>query len=128
MTRETFWYLGDFDSRTNEIISTIISDECRSAQVLCQDGKKRDLWQTDYTTIMRLKNSRLQQNLTFTVFKRDGKFGPVKKYDFPKRTTAAERKVKNFLMEKELKEKKKKEKRLQTSQQKIDEKISHHKK
>ena len=99
MTRETFWFIGDFDQRTNETLSQLIPAENCQSQVLCQDGKKRDLWQTDYATITRFKKAKASAYLVFEVFKRDGQYGPVVKYDFPKRITKERRRISELIRE-----------------------------
>lgn len=98
MSRITIWYIGNFDTHTNEVIAQVLPAENCTSQVLCQDGHKRDLWQTNYATITRLKNSKTVAYLKFTVYKRDGKYGPVKKYDFPKKKLSQkDKEVKEWL-------------------------------
>ena len=98
MPRKTIWYIGDFDAHTNEVIAHVIPSENCISQVLCQDEKKRDLWRTDYATITRLKKSKNQSGLVFKIFKRDGSYGPVKKWDFPKKKLSPkEKEVKAWL-------------------------------
>ncbi len=128
MSRKTYWYIGDFDSHTNEVIAQLLPNENCYSPVLCQDGKKRDLWQTDYATITKLKKSIRWAHLVFTIFKRDGEYGPVKKYDFPKRITVESKKAKDWAEEQKQKKEKQQQKKDVKAQKRIDEKSSHHKK
>lgn len=89
MPRETTWYIDIGDAHTNEVVSRLLQAEipatnCRSS-VLCIDGVSRDLWEVKYSTVTQLKNSKFDLKLKFTVFKRDGRYGPVRKWDFPKK-------------------------------------------
>ena len=128
MPRKTLWYISEFDSHTNEVIAQLLPNENCHSQVLCQDGKKRDLWQTDYATITRLKKSKQSAHLVFTIFKRSGEYSPVIKYDFPKRTTAESRRVKAWIEEQKQKKEKQRQEKDAKAQDRIDEKIAHHKK
>lgn len=97
MPRETTWYIDTSgDAHTNEVVARLLQAEIpaidQSSFVLCQDGERRDLWKVSYATITKLKNSKSQLNLKFTVFKRDGKYGPVRKWDFPKNKLTGKKK------------------------------------
>ncbi len=96
--RETHWYIEPLDAHTNEVIASLLPAEDCILQVLCQDGNKRDFWLSKYAAITELKNSKSQINLKFNIFKRDGNYGPVKKWDFPKKKlNTQEKKVAGWL-------------------------------
>jgi hypothetical protein len=102
MSRKTFWFFGDFDTHTNEILSQNLPSENCHSQMLCRDGKKRDLWETDYKMVTEFKKAKREGQFTFTVYKRDDEFGPIRKYDFPTgklRNQTEVKKAKAFIKE-----------------------------
>lgn len=83
--REIFWYLFTNDSYTNEVISRELPPENTHDGLLCFDGVERKLWSCDGTFITKIKRNEKTQNFRFEIFKREGKYGKIKKCDFFKK-------------------------------------------
>ena len=70
---------------TNEVIASKLPAENLHKDVLCIDGRKRDLWQCEYQFITELKKNRKSGQLEFNVWYREGQYGPVRKWPFLKK-------------------------------------------
>lgn len=68
--RNYYWYLKPLDSHTNEVIANL-PDAVFEEGVLCQDGKRRAMWQCPRELVASLNRSRRNLNLNFTVFVRE---------------------------------------------------------
>jgi hypothetical protein len=77
-----FWYIFTNDSHTNEVISREVPREDTLDGVKCSDGVKRKLWKCDGTFVTKMFRNKDQQNLHFEVFKKEGKYGKIRRADF----------------------------------------------
>ncbi|HEY4500704.1 MAG TPA: hypothetical protein VJI70_00320 [Candidatus Paceibacterota bacterium] len=75
------WYV-EASGHTNEVVANELSTENANKDVLCIDGKKRDLWQCDYALITKLAKNQSSGQLVFTVYYRVGRHGPVRRWPF----------------------------------------------
>lgn len=75
------WYV-EATGHTNEVIAGELPTENAHKNVLCIDGNNRDLWECDYRFITELKKNRESGQLKFTVWYREGRHGPVRKWPF----------------------------------------------
>jgi len=89
MPRMKKWYVCAVEGHTNEVIAGELSAERAHKDVLCQDGKTRDLWECEYALITKLLKNTANAQLKFTVFCRDGMYGPVRLWKFLKCQRAA---------------------------------------
>lgn len=71
---------------TNEAIAAELAamqqTERFHRDVLCQDGKKRDLWDVDYSFVTKLIKNEANLKLKFKVFCRDSPHGPVRLWPY----------------------------------------------
>ncbi len=81
MSSRKVWYVEAF-GHTNEVIATELPAENAHKNVLCIDGEKRNLWWCNYRFVTRLKKNRESGQLSFTVWYRESRNGPVKKWPF----------------------------------------------
>ena len=86
MSRKT-WYVEALDEHTNEVIASVSGAEIPALNarigVFCIDGRRRDLWECEYTLIAKLlKSRRRDKRLLFKVFYREGRYGPVRLWPF----------------------------------------------
>ena len=81
-TTEVFWFIFTNDSYTNQVISKELPPENTVDGVKCFDGVERKLWQCDGQFITKIRRNEKSQGLKFEIFKRDGKYGSIKKCDF----------------------------------------------
>ena len=75
------WFICHNDSHTNKVISSRIPNE-NMHEEKCSDGITRDLWECDFSFIKEMRNSKIDLGLDFRVFKKEGKYGPIKPFDF----------------------------------------------
>ena len=82
------WYV-EATGHTNEVIAVESRAEIPALKthegVLCQDGVKRDFWECDYRFVAKLVKNQAAMQITFKVFYREGKYGPVKLWPFLKK-------------------------------------------
>ncbi len=78
------WFI-EATGHTNEVIATELGAENAHKDVLCQDGKVRDLWACDYSLIPKLLKNEASGQLEFKVFFREGMYGPIKPWPFLRR-------------------------------------------
>jgi len=81
-TVEYVWFIESLSDLTNEYISRELQAENAEREVLCNDGKKRDMWRCKYKFISRLKRERLDQALEYNVFVRTGEKGQARPATF----------------------------------------------
>ncbi len=79
------WYVFTNDSYTNEVISRELPSENAHAEVMCDDGKERSLWLCSGQFVTKVLKNKKKQNLDFCIYKKEGKYGKVKKANFLKR-------------------------------------------
>ena len=87
MVQIVIWYIFTDDSHTNEVISRELPPENAYSEVMCFDGIERPLWFCNGTFITKMLKNKRSQNLDFSVFKKNGKYGSVKKAEFFKKKT-----------------------------------------
>ena len=80
--REIFWFIFTNDAFTNEVISRELPPEDTVNDVKCFDGINRKLWKCDGQFVTKIRKNKISQKLDFEIFKREGKYGPIKKCDF----------------------------------------------
>ena len=80
--RLTFWFIFTNDSYTNEVISRELPSEDTLDGVKCEDGVERKLWKCDGSFITKILKNKNQKRLDFEIFKRDGKYGSIRRADF----------------------------------------------
>jgi hypothetical protein len=78
------WYV-EATGHTNEVIAGKLSVQDAQQNILCIDGRKRELWECKYSLITNLKKNRSSGQLVFTVWYRVGRYGPVRKWPFLKK-------------------------------------------
>lgn len=88
MASTKVWYV-EATGHTNEVIARELPAENAHKDVLCQDGKKRNLWECSYSFISQLLKNALHAKLTFTVYYRESRHGPVKLWPFIRRRKVA---------------------------------------
>lgn len=81
-TREIFWYIFTNDAYTNEAISRELPTEDIVDTIKCFDGIERKLWKCDGQFVTKMKRNEKLQNFHFEVFKKEGKYGSIKKCNF----------------------------------------------
>lgn len=80
--REVFWFIYTNDAYTNEVISRELPPEDTMDGVKCFDGIRRKLWRCDGQFVTRMRKNEKAQKLSFEIFKKEGKYGSIKKADF----------------------------------------------
>lgn len=76
------WFVEPLSDLTNEYISRELPAENAERGVLCNDGKRRDMWLCKYKFISFLKRSLLGPTLRYNVFIRTGEKGLVRPATF----------------------------------------------
>lgn len=92
MANRYVWWINPLDKNTNETIASIFGEQCEErtcVRIKTAGGEPRDLWRcSSYETVTRLRNSREQLNLKFTVFRSyvlsDDSHSPPQEFDFRK--------------------------------------------
>lgn len=82
--RIVFWYIFTNDAHTNQVISRELPSENTMTGIMCADGVERNLWKCDGQFVTKIRQSKKDQHLVFEIFKKDGKYGPIKKATFLK--------------------------------------------
>jgi hypothetical protein len=80
--KEITWFIFTNDSHTNEVISRELPPEDTFDGVKCFDKIKRKLWRCDGQFVTKIKRNEKSKNLHFEIFKREGKYGSIKRADF----------------------------------------------
>lgn len=89
--REMTWYIFTNDGHTNEVISReligreVKTESANNTLLICSDGVERPLWECDGPFATRMKQNENDPNLHFTIYKKEGKYGPIKKVTFLKK-------------------------------------------
>ena len=78
------WFIATTDSHTNKVISTEVPVENMHYNKTCFDGIQRNLWECKSQFITKIRRSKKDLNLVFDIFKKEGKYGPIKKVNFLK--------------------------------------------
>jgi hypothetical protein len=91
--KKVSWFIFTNDAYTNQVISMELPPENIIDGVKCIDGVERKLWQCDGQFITKIRRNKTSQGLHFEIFKRDGKYGPIKKCDFLDKKKKAKRAV-----------------------------------
>lgn len=76
------WYVEAHDVLTNERIAEELGFEAAHKGLLCRDGTKRDMWECTYDLVSKFLRFQKSANLKFTVFYREGRYGPIKPWPF----------------------------------------------
>ena len=76
------WFVFTNDSHTNKVISSEVPTENMHHYRTCSDGIKRDLWECDGQFITKIRRSKEDMHLIFSIYKRNGKYGQITKADF----------------------------------------------
>lgn len=87
-TRLITWYIFTNDGHTNEVISRQMPQESTGKAhsfLICFDGVERPLWECDGSFVTKMKENESNPNLHFKIYKREGKYGPIKEVKFIKR-------------------------------------------
>lgn len=79
---QKIWYLEAHDTHTNEALATELGSEMAHVGILCRDGMKRNLWECTYAVVSKFLKFKTSAHLTFTVFYREYRHGPVKLWPF----------------------------------------------
>lgn len=66
--REYLWFIEPLDEATSNFIASLISVTNLKKQVLCVDGKKRDLWLCSSFFIIALQKRQKKMGLDFNIF------------------------------------------------------------
>ena len=70
--KEYTWYVEPLDANTNEAVSREISDENFQRDLLDEDGVLRKVWECPWPFVASLQRNKVQMNLQFFVFVREG--------------------------------------------------------
>lgn len=76
------WFVEPLTDLTNEYISRELPAESAERGVMCQDGRKRNLWRCEWRFISNMLHSSLGRALKYTVFIRAGERGVVREASF----------------------------------------------
>ena len=82
MKNEISWFIFTNDAYTNQVISRELPVESINDAIKCFDGVERQLWQCDGQFITKMRRNEKIQGFHFEIFKREGKYGSIKKCDF----------------------------------------------
>ena len=80
-----FWFIFTNDGYTNEVISRELPSEDTLDGIKCDDGIIRKLWKCDGQFVTKILKNKKRNQLDFEIFKKDGKYGSIKKADFFKK-------------------------------------------
>lgn len=79
--KECTWFVEPLDANTNRIIAQELEEETeerKNRNLICQDGKKHNLWQCSFQLIQRLVLSQQTLGLKFRVYSKQGKYGKIR--------------------------------------------------
>lgn len=79
------WYVHPRNQHTNEVIARKLPPENAYPDVLCIDGRKRDLWLCAYSFIAELERNRRSAQIDFTAHYRENRHGPVREWLFARK-------------------------------------------
>jgi len=81
--RHYTWYIEPInnDAYTNKICTSELDEQNACREMLCEDGKRRNLWRCDYQTVGIMRQNRQQLNLRFRVFVQEGG-GKIREFSF----------------------------------------------
>lgn len=82
-TAKITWYIFPKHGHTAQVLGREVGEEDLCPQMLCADGKRRDLYRCAWAFVEKALNSASEHELTFTVWKQEGR-RPPKRFD-PKR-------------------------------------------
>jgi hypothetical protein len=89
--REVTWYIFTNDGHTNEVIARELIGRERETEsanyplTMCADGIERPLWECSGAFVTLMKQNGNDPNLHFKIFKKEGKYGPIREVKFIKR-------------------------------------------
>ncbi len=66
------WYIEPQDSHTNEVMASNLDEENALRDVLCADDRRHNLWQCPSGILFMLVRSRIDMNIKFKIFGRQG--------------------------------------------------------
>lgn len=84
MTTCYAWFLESKDGLTNEAIARMVGGEDAQTARFCEDGRKHDLWQCDFSVVNLFVKSAKDKSLKFAVWNRRGN-GRIRKWPFSKK-------------------------------------------
>jgi len=76
-----FWFVEPLDANTNKVIAQELAEEAEERKMrnlICQDGKRHNLWQCPFRLIQRLFLSQETLHLKFKVYTRQGSHGKIR--------------------------------------------------
>lgn len=81
------WFIAPQDARTNEIIfkELQLPEHSTQQELVCKDGKKRNMWECSYEAVNKLIQSRRQLKLRFRIFNQRGRYGQIREWTFFKK-------------------------------------------
>ncbi|MFA6397650.1 MAG: hypothetical protein WDK96_02270 [Candidatus Paceibacterota bacterium] len=79
---EVFWFIFTDHALTNDAIRRELPPEDTMLDVMCADGIPRDIWKCTGAFVTKMRKNRSSQGFSFTVFKKDGKYGSIKEAKF----------------------------------------------
>lgn len=80
--RTIIWFIYTTDSYTNKVISEEPSEKTAHEGKICADGVSRTLWECKDRFITKIRKCKEDLHLTFDIYKKVGKNGPIKKLLF----------------------------------------------
>jgi hypothetical protein len=84
--RNYVWFIEPLDSGTNETISQELPEMNFWQSVICEDGRKHNLWSCDSDFVSKMRKSKRNLNLNFKIFnQRDGSQIRECKFLYPKK-------------------------------------------
>jgi len=95
MSKQTgcVWFIEPLDSNTNIAFDQQISDDNFTAGVLCEDGKRHNLWECPFWLLASFQRSSRTMGLQFRIFNRFGN-GQIRECEFLYRKRKPQRKTK----------------------------------
>jgi len=80
-----YWYVEPLNAHTNEVIGKNLDPNENCEDLLCSDGKRRDLWRCHYQFVARIQKSKASMRLDFQVFNQEGRHGQIRTWISRKR-------------------------------------------
>lgn len=82
LSRSYTWFIEPLDSHTNEVLARELPEENFCRNMLCEDGKERDLWECKSQFVSYLRKSAKCLHIRFKVYVRESRYGKIRLADF----------------------------------------------
>lgn len=75
------WFICPLNGLTNQMLAGRLPAENAQEKMLCEDGKKRDMWQCEYSTVAELSRNS-QVGIRFIVWHRESQNSKLRLWKF----------------------------------------------